>query len=384
MKRNLLVIFAICLLFVGCNPNQKSETEPPNLEENGVGLSAVSQKNISVPKVNINDYDALYEKYFNPFFGATMFANSWTSAYEINPDCFPKFYGMNKENRKKCGSRKDTDGIMIADAEDMEKYVQQYFDVSVEYLRTSEDYDAENQCYYFGLGGGLSADITDARQEDDLLFIDFETYSGWHRQVFTTGTITIQLLGNDQYKYLSCNAVDMPEQIWVVGTSDGMPQQFVQLDDYENLNRVFLEPALADSGIASVSWSSPEEIDPEFLYKFYLFKSGNSGKMATHSEKLVETEIQRYFEVPKEQIHKTVQYDSSNHIYKDLKVERNITSKVTHVELDPYGSGDIILDFELYQGDSGTAFCKGSLKINRMGDVIYFYESCKVEILQNE
>lgn len=211
MKKMVVSIIAFCLLLTGC--------------QNQVGDFFNSESNISSEISNYAENEEKIEElnaeYYYPAFLASITAESWNDTNEWEnsdshwPDRLVNFY-IAKKYYSISESPEERDATMedIEDADLVENFIMQYFDVSREFLRTSQQYDAERGVYILGyLGNAASSKVVSVEEKDGILGLNFEYYSPMDdTTVIRTGTLYIQK-NTTSYKYLSCvsTAVDVSE-----------------------------------------------------------------------------------------------------------------------------------------------------------------------------
>lgn len=164
------------------------------------GSQSSSANRISI---DLNDYESLTTEYLAPLALSSITAAKWSNADEISPHRFGLFYVAKKSSADSSHSTNwDT---APCDAEEVESLVTNYFDISSEYLRSSDYYDVGSSSYTFkSLGGAASFQVVDAKLEDQKLSLIYEYYSPADgATVIREGVLTI-MLGEHNYKYVSC------------------------------------------------------------------------------------------------------------------------------------------------------------------------------------
>lgn len=164
-----------------------------------------------------NDLLEYEYEYFRPVASSIITAQNWDDASQLSPESLVNFFA------DKTGlSRLSTDAeAVIIPGDVVESYIQLYFAVDNDYIRQVTSYDSENiptAPYYdrenhtYGLlipGDWGGAKVVAVSEKDDILSLSYEYYS---REDGTTvireGTIDIQILGPQQYHYISCSMID--------------------------------------------------------------------------------------------------------------------------------------------------------------------------------
>jgi|GEM_PF-1040391 len=155
------------------------------------------------------------EEYVCPLY-MPIFDYSWNSIAEIKADDLVLTCAMNNYVEKEV----DFEGVYIepnTPAAEVELAIRDHFDVSADYLKTSEYYSAEDDTYRLlgGFGGGFSAVAISAEQTGDILSIGVgimfqhvarELEEGERLTpngiLLPKGTLTLRISG-DEYQYLS-------------------------------------------------------------------------------------------------------------------------------------------------------------------------------------
>lgn len=137
----------------------------------------------------------------NVFLGG-MTAYSWDDTTDIRPSNFVNFYIAS------IGGDLSAETVP---AEELESFVQQYFDVSAEHLRGAEDYDPQANAYNLhGMGGGGLPGVVGFTEMDGLLTLDYVYYSASDGEtVIRTGILDIEFRDDASYRYVSCETVGL-------------------------------------------------------------------------------------------------------------------------------------------------------------------------------
>lgn len=171
-----------------------------------------SSKASSTESLTKQEKDNYFDKYIAPYYICGLLYTTWRSSSDIDPNQLLKFYEYNAyfdilpqmlaEDPQKYA---DSDTIAI-DAADVEFYIMYYFSVDVQHLRKSNAYDAKTNSYQFskctGIGGGSGVDITHIKQEADTMTFYCEDMNN------NELTVTVQIINEDQFKYVSGTGVD--------------------------------------------------------------------------------------------------------------------------------------------------------------------------------
>jgi len=179
------------------------------------GMVACDTLNTS--RIDLADYDLLYEQYLHLPFWSSITSETWDNANDLPPDYFVSYYAYYWYDNHYQG------GPLNFPPEELESYIQEYFDVSAEHIRTADQYDGEEDVYIcFGLGGGGSAKVVGAEQNGKRLILDYEVYSPEDGvTVLRTGKLTLELSKNG-YKYVA-NEKQYPEGFQVENSGNEWP-----------------------------------------------------------------------------------------------------------------------------------------------------------------
>lgn len=216
-KRNIwpALLLAAVLALAGCSTEEPSgeaaqtaQTEETEQEEEPVigesGLLSLpedqAKKDTLTPEL-----EELTRIHSPVIYG--IYTDNWDDPMEIDPEYFPIYYQYFRFNmpgmKEKMGeyTNEETYQILVPQ-EAMEEVVTSHFDVPIEHIRKSRWYVPEQQAYELcGIGGGWECQIASAKQQDDLLVMEYKTYTGQNKPM-SHGTITARTEG-DSWKYLS-------------------------------------------------------------------------------------------------------------------------------------------------------------------------------------
>lgn len=181
----VLSIFVITSLLVGCQTNKNQ-----------------------VPTINTNDTEMLKEKYITPIIKSGVYGN-WETAEDILPICLLEFYFYS--------GNLDYDKVEVENSmyscysyyfnqDKLENFIMKYFDVTPEYIRKADDYKKDKNAYIFGgiNGGEIPTKITTAKQQDDILTINYEILD-IHGETYYICETKIKLIDKENYKYIWCS-----------------------------------------------------------------------------------------------------------------------------------------------------------------------------------
>ncbi len=182
-----------------------SKEEQVEIETEDKKEEPSSEQKQAEGKLDTADLEQLDTEYFDSVFLASITAQNWTNPEDLRPDSLINYYTASQyyqPDRKAESNMKIDETVPSRKLEDV---VLSHFDVSVDFLRSAEGYDKENDVYALEyLGGAASAKVVKAEQNGDVLTLSFEYYSpSDDATVIRTGTLSIQITG-DGYRYLSC------------------------------------------------------------------------------------------------------------------------------------------------------------------------------------
>lgn len=147
----------------------------------------------------------------------------WETASDIYPDNFIVFYLV--KARPEPESRTE-DGLPNYPQEEVESFIQQYFDVDTDTLRSAQMYDAELGVYHtWGIGNAWESRVVGASESDNYLEIEYEIfaelYSGITNVTHGYGSVLLQKNpDNQEYKFISNEYHELPiPESTVIGES---------------------------------------------------------------------------------------------------------------------------------------------------------------------
>ena len=271
---------------------------------------------LNTPQIDLADYDLLYEQYLHLPFWSSITSETWDDANDIPPDYFVNYYAYYWYDNHYQG------GPLNFPPKELESYIQEYFDVSAEHIRTADQYDGEEDVYIcLGLGGGGSAKVVGAEQNGKRLILDYEVYSPEdNATVLRIGKLTAEMSGNG-YKYVANETQD----------TEAMRAFYVEakpdLNDLENLTQRYLYPILF-SWATQLSWTDPQQIDADRLVDMYGYDrvwNANIPESAMVFENdtpyyyvsadILEAHIADYFDVSADHLRTAGQYDLEKNEY---------------------------------------------------------------------
>lgn len=181
----LLGVAVLCA-FVGCTSSKLADRE---------GSQEI------IEEIDLTDLDHLYEEYVRLPILSGVTARSWNNPHEIDPVNYINYYVYYVLSLSDYTQDKYADGFP---AEELESYILQYFDLSLEHLRDTEMYDAEKRMYYtYGVGGAGEPRVASAVRDGDVLQLNYEIYSSAATgEYIWGGTLTVKFSG-DSYKYIA-------------------------------------------------------------------------------------------------------------------------------------------------------------------------------------
>lgn len=186
---SILVPLLVALSLISCsNQTQVDST-----------IAHISAENID------SAMDLVSYEYLLPLSLSGIGSESWDTANDIPAECFDMFYAK-KALPKDRDLSKDT---VIPEIE-YEAYIQQYFDVDSEHLRSAPNYNSQNHCYNIGyLGSSAPAKITDIVTDEASILLSFEYYSpSDETTAIRSGTLTIKT-SETGYRFISCSSEDI-------------------------------------------------------------------------------------------------------------------------------------------------------------------------------
>ena len=223
MKKHVtaLLALAIALILSACNVGNGSKPESvisstsPISEESGELLDINSIPNNST----ISGKDAVkwLSAYSDKYAAAGLCGQTWTDANTIPADNLMFFYYFHEfdnrmaelmeENPEKYPAE-NMPAYLNIEQEEVEKYIQRFFNVDALHLRTSEEYyNAGEKAYKFSTSTGFGYrgfDSAEVRRENNVLyfFLNQEEDNGAIR----TYKLTVQIIDATHFKFIAGDA----------------------------------------------------------------------------------------------------------------------------------------------------------------------------------
>lgn len=335
LRKVLFVVLVSLTFFCSCaNTIPKNEIkEPPSIKE-----EAPYQINTS----NIKD---LQEKYVTPILVCgDIKTYNWSSAQEIQADDLIEFCAYQnllnlptEEDRAIRYSGKYVNNI--APAEEVEAAILKHFDVSREHIRTSKYYNEDSNTYslIYRITGTL---VLNNVEKEGETFV-FHLFNSPDPKI--VGKLKVNFLSDGTIKY-----------------------QSLELDEYELLNQKYLFPILSTNLLTLKNWESPDEINPDIFYIFFLaFNYGNeyemlgTGNDEYHPADLVENYVKQYFDVSSDHMRKATHYNPEKNGYSNGGLGGISSIRVTDASLD---SDILTLNYDVIVFENQTLI-SGEVKI---------------------
>ena len=166
------------------------------------------------------EYQEFFDRYLAPVHAGRILNTTWSDANEIDPDAFSVFFtaGLRRMGRNMDDFDFDMRGFHVP-ADIFEPFIQSYFDVTTDHLRTAErKYDPDKNVYIIdGIGSAISILVTSAEQQGDVLILWYDVYSsigGRRMALSASGRLFVQTDG-ESHRYIA-NEVE-----WFDGWFDG-------------------------------------------------------------------------------------------------------------------------------------------------------------------
>lgn len=222
MKKIFIALILIVLLLTSCESwNEGSRggvnNEIANSSSSHTNSGVVEHEEIEIGEQQEKLLIELQDNYL-PLYGIMINNEDWDSAEKIPVIMYYAWYRdyinsittiEEREERYKLDTEKYNYGWAYPSAE-FESFVQKYFDVSQEYLRSSDIYQPEEDVYWIpGGGGGNIRDRVRMENQTDLKIIDNMlivklacSFSGDFSDTIYR-ELTLDMSG-DIYKYIKC------------------------------------------------------------------------------------------------------------------------------------------------------------------------------------
>ena len=172
MKKLLAILLVALIIFTGCDTTDVSSEISSEMDE---------------PILEISPEDLVLAEKAAVDFGILHNVETWDNAEEIPPHMFVRWYLdyvntiTTYEERSERYTHENYDSGWVYPQEELEAYVQKYFDVSIEHLRSDEySYHVEDGVYnleYIG-GASLRYEVKLAEEpitiDGDIMYIPME------------------------------------------------------------------------------------------------------------------------------------------------------------------------------------------------------------------
>lgn len=206
MKKVYVYVLSLVVMIslIGCETNK---TDVP------LGTSAISESEPSLAvsassqAIHSNEQGNEQLNQFMEILSASLvLSESWDQADDLRVDAFPSFYyRMILLSQYQEG----WDKVLQIPSKNFEDVITRYFDVSIEHLRTAENYDATEECYSFSYGIGSSGklDIESVVESDNIVTVSYRQYNLGDNPI-RDGVAKLKKDG-EHYKILSCAIMEI-------------------------------------------------------------------------------------------------------------------------------------------------------------------------------
>ncbi len=175
----LLLAMAMVFSFAGC----KKDSLPPILNQAQALFSEKDEPEKEKPSLSlsspIEDFSTLEQlnhDYIEPLSYCIPF--DWKSPTDIHPDDFILFYLVKANPETKACLEEET---AIYPQEQVESFIQNYFDVDTAFLRTAKMYDPKLKAYHpWVVCNAWESRVITASASDDFLSVDYELFAEIH------------------------------------------------------------------------------------------------------------------------------------------------------------------------------------------------------------
>lgn len=224
MKKLMILTLVVALLVIttGCEKRKEQVSEPPaevsnTLEESENTDSSLPEvktvtydlekmpesANINAaPVEDLTDLYAVTGTYVWPLtVNGSVWAESWSSPSEIPADQLVYICAFNEWVAYDFS---DETVQPFAPAEEVEAAIQKHFDVTVDYLRTANSYNADNNTYPMSEGGGGWAAVAmSAKQEGDQIIIQIGQLPLDETEASEIGILKLEVTDDNIVHYIS-------------------------------------------------------------------------------------------------------------------------------------------------------------------------------------
>ena len=329
---------------------------------------------LNTPQIDLTDYDLLYEQYLHLPFWSLIAFETWDNANDISPDYFVDYFAYYWHDNHYQG------GPLDFPSEELESYIQEYFDVSTEHIRMSDRYDEEKDIYIcLGLGGGGSAKVVGAEQNGNRLVLDYEVYSPEDGiTVLRIGILTVELSG-DGYKYVANQMQDTEGGISTNEPKSSIPAESNFAISVDNGEVDSLLTDVYNLGLLKSNWADISAIgNIDALVDFYgyvvLYKEENpNGWFDSQKDVSVDEVVKgisRYFDVSTvEEVKESIYYDAEKDClsFFDNYSSTNYTSQITITE-QTQDEDKLIVSYEVTNDYDGSAEGNGVVTLRKAGE----------------
>lgn len=382
-------LLACAMLLGSCADVNRYNPVPVDklLSSQAPSLSALDEKaaapdsSISSAPADLSDLNAVTQAYVAPL-GDYCLCYPWASASEIQVNHLIGICGDNNLLNRPADVNLNTPDPSAAE---VEAVLQRHFDVSADYLRTSWMYNKKAQTYHLythkqelpfraisatqkgsrveiemGLTVPDPGKIED--QETTLLAgyaaVNYRPY-GKDRLIFPSGTLTVELTGDNTVQYLSyqCSATFLKET--------------------EKLNRYTKYAEAFEYELGMNTWDDAAKLEPDALVVYYVYLCG-TGEVAMPKNtpieeyfgnpympaKELEAAVMKHFDVTPQQIRKSQYYDKKRNAYWTGGIGTTADTEIVGAKLE--GNKLLLTMNERIMSTDYKAcwFCKVALEVN--------------------
>ena len=175
----LLLIASMILSITGCTKDSPS-LEPNNTETAVAEKEDSAKENPFLSQSNPIEYPAVLEQLNHDYIEPLSYCIplDWKEPTDIYPDNLIVFYLVKANPEVKS---KTEDGLPNYPQEEVEAFIQNYFDVKTDFLRTAQMYDSELKVYHtWGIGSAWESRVVAASEYGDFLSVDYEIFAELH------------------------------------------------------------------------------------------------------------------------------------------------------------------------------------------------------------
>lgn len=202
MKKILsfILVLSLGVALISCGNSSASSTATSSTDAIISSTEKSSNSQNDVSSTENTNLDELTKTYLRPIALSGIGAQNWLNANDIRADSFNAFYVVIANPPSG-----ESEAPTVSETE-YEDLIQKYFDVSTDYLRTSEYYDSSTKTYMLdGIGEAAGYRVVSESQSGDIVTMEYEYISAEDNStVVFKGTLTVKLEDNGDYKYISC------------------------------------------------------------------------------------------------------------------------------------------------------------------------------------